>query len=344
MYAEKLSSLNKKFYSFIEKLPEYPTIGIMRFLFRILPFEYLGNHEVEDERLKTVLRGPAKDSNLELENPVILAAGYSEPFMLRKAARMGFSAVTAKCSKEPMEGNKGRTIIRTPEGPLNSAGYKNMGMVKSYAYLEKIRKKVGPSKRIILNISDSCVDNYLAIIRYMDDMERKNGIAVVDAFELNSCPNTCDSGRFDFFSNHEYAKDIFRESRKATKKPIILKLPRREDSPDIYKHTIPIAIDNGVTILNYANTKRVKDPRFSSGECGLSGPALLEDTLENVEMLYREFGDHADIIATGGIYSPASAYLARKKGAKGISYITAFPSDIFLAKRINQLFSESGFK
>jgi dihydroorotate dehydrogenase len=339
MDADALSYASRMLYSFIEKLPEYPTIELMRFLFRILPIENLTDYEVHDESLKTVLRG-TNGSGMELENPVILAAAYSESYMLEKALKLGFAAVTAKCSKEPMEGNKGRTIIRTPEGPLNSVGYKNMGKVKSYAYLEKIRKKAAPSKRMFLNISDSCIENYISVIRYMDEMELKNGIAAVDAFELSRCPNKRASERLDFFSNHEYAKDLFREARKATKKPIILKLPRRKDFPGIYRHTIPIAIDNGVTILNYANTEIVEDSRFETGFCGRSGPALLEDTIENVDLLYREFGDYADIIATGGIYSPAGAYLVGKKGAKGISYATAFPADIFLAKRINQVFSE----
>lgn len=335
MDIDRLSALNKRFYSYIERLPEYPAIEVMRFLFHILPTEHLSDYEVRDENLKTVLRGPTKDANLKLENPVILAAGYSEPYMLEKALQMGFGGVTAKCSKEPMEGNKGRTIIRTPEGPLNSVGYKNPGMVKSYAYLEKIRKKAAPSKRIIVNISDSSVENYCEVIGHMDP--------VADAFEIGNCLNSPKGKRLDFFHDDDLARYLFSNARACTEKPLILKLPRSEDCPRMYG-TIAIALDNGYTILNYANTKRVKDRRFSLGECGLSGPALFEDTLKNVEMLYREFGNHADIIGTGGIHSPASAYLVRKKGAKAIGYITAFPRDIFLAKKINQVFSESGFK
>jgi dihydroorotate dehydrogenase len=326
MDADKLSSMNKKLYSFIEKLPEYPTIEPIRFLFRIFPIECFFGYGVHDERLKTVLRGPTKGTGLELENPVILAAGY-ELKIVEKSMKMGFGAGTAKCSKDPREGNKGRTIIRTPEGPLNSVGYRNPGMIATRKYMEKIEDRVSPSKGIILNISDSSIDNYCSVIDYMDD------VPIIKAFETDNCLNSPGNERLDFFSDPGCANDLFRETRKSTEKPLILKLPRSEDCPGMHK-IIETALDNGYTILNYANTKRVKDKRFKSGECGRSGPSLYEDTLENVETLYLEFGNHADIIGTGGIHSPASAYLIWKKGAKGISFITAFPSDIFLAKRI----------
>jgi len=336
MDADKLSILNKKFYSLIEKLPEYPTIDFMRFLLRVSPIEKIFDYEVHDESLKTVLRGPPDGYNLELENPVILAAGY-EPEIVEKSLKMGFGAGTAKCSKDTREGNKGRTIIRTPEGPLNSVGYKNPGMIAIRKYLGKIEERVSPSKGIILNISDSCIDNYCSVIDYMDD------VPVIKAFEIDNCLNSPESERLDFFSNPDFAKDLFRETKQLTEKPLILKLPRSGDCQEMHE-IIKIALNNRYTILNYANTKRVEDSRFVSGKGGMSGPALFEDTLENVEMLHREFGSYADIIATGGIYSPACAYLLWKKGAKAVSYITAFPSDIFLAKRINRVFSESGFK
>jgi dihydroorotate dehydrogenase (NAD+) catalytic subunit len=336
MDAEKLSILNRKLYSFIEKLPEYPAIELMRFFFRILPLDHLTDYEVHDESLRTVLRGRG-GSGLELNNPVILAAGYHEPFILKKASRMGFGAVTAKVSMEPMEGNPKPTIIRTEQGPVNSIGYRNQGMRRLYSDLDEMAVDA-PGLAVILNMSDSSIGSYCRIVKYMD------ANPAVRMFEINECLNTPEGERLDFFRDHRLAKDLFSEVSKLTDKPIGLKLPRLADFPEIYGKTIPIAIDSGITVLNYANGKRVNDSRLVTGEGSLTGPVLFEDTLENVEMLYHEFGNHADIIGTGGIYSPASAYLVRKKGAKAVSYITAFPSDIFLAKRINQVFSESGFK
>ena len=336
MDAEKLSMLNRKLYSIIEKLPEYPAIEITRFLFRILPFEHLTDYEVHEESLKTVLRGFV-GSGLELKNPVILAAGYHEPFILKKASKMGFGAVTAKVSADPRDGNPEPTIIRTEQGPVNSVGYRNQGMRELYQDLDEMREDV-PDLAVILNMSDSSIDNYCRIVEHMD------ANPAVRMFEMNECLNSPKGERLDFFRDNKLAKDLFREIRELTEKPIGLKLPRLADFPRIYEKTIPIAIDRGITVLNYANGKRVRESRLTTGEGSLTGPALFEDTLENVEMLYREFGNYADIIATGGIDSQAGAYLVRKKGAKAVSYITAFPSDIFLAKRINRVFSKSWFK
>ncbi len=330
MDVDKLSAINEKVYSFMEKLPEYPTIEIMRQAFRLLPFENLTDYDIRDERLKTVLKGPTRDTNLELENPVILAAGYSEPYMLEKALKMGFGAVTAKCSKEPIKGSKGRTIIRTPKGPLNSIGYKNPGMVATREHIEDISGRVSPTKGIILQISDSSIGNYCSVIDYMDD------VPIIRAFEISSCWNSPENERLDFFDDYGLSMDLCRETRKYTRKPLILKLPRAGDCPGMYK-TIKIALDNGFTVLNYGNTKRVKDRRFRSGEGGRSGPGLYHDTLTNAYGLHKEFGNYADIIGTGGIDSPYRAREIKEKGhAKALSYITAFPGNIFLARQINE--------
>jgi dihydroorotate dehydrogenase len=332
MDADALSYANRKLYSVIERLPEYPTIELMRFLFRIFPIESLMDYDVHDERLKTVLRGPG-ESGLQLDNPVILAAGYHEPFILKKASKMGFGAVTAKVSAEPRKGNPEPTIVRTDEGPVNSVGYRNQGMEQLFRDLDAIREDVH-GLAVILNLSDSSIENYCRVVEHMDTNPS------VRMFEINECLNTHEGERLDFFRDHRLAKELFSEMRKLTGKPLGLKLPRLADFPEIYG-TARIAIDSGITVLNYANGKRVNESRLETGQGSLTGPVLFEDTMENTEMLYHEFGDYADIIATGGIDSPATAYLARKKGAKAVSYITAFPRDMFLAKRINRVFSES---
>jgi dihydroorotate dehydrogenase (NAD+) catalytic subunit len=326
-----LSSAYRAFFrNVVEKLPETPTIAAMRFLFRALPVEKITDYEIRDEKLRTVLRGAYDD--LELENPVILAAGYDEPYVLEKALKMGFSAVTAKVSKEPRDGNRNPRIIRTPEGPANSVGYRNQGMVQLREDLEGIRKRMPEGKKIIQNVSDDTIDNYLAVIEYLD--------TVVDMFEINNCLNYPQSERLDFFEYPDAARDLFGEARNVTKKPLCLKLPRASDFPQIYTETIPMALDNGFTVLNYANTRRMKNRRFSTGLGGLSGPALKIDTVKNVDRISREFGEHADIIGTGGIYSGMWAeMIMREGGAKAVSLITGFAGNPFIAKEINKYLS-----
>ena len=109
-------------------------------------------------------------------------------------------------------------------------------------------------------------------------------------------------------------KDLFRAVRGATRKPVIVKISPdfRETNEEI---TIPAALDAGITIVNYGNTRRVDEPRLSQRSGGLSGPALFATTLENVRRVRERFGDRLEIIATGGIDSPEKARQALAAGA-----------------------------
>ena len=121
---------------------------------------------------------------------------------------------------------------------------------------------------------------------------------------------------------HELA-DLFRAVRKATDKPIIVKVSPdfRETNEDT---TIPAARDAGITIVNCGNARRVEEPRLSQKAGGLSGPALFARTLENVRRLHEKFGASIEIIATGGIDAPDKALAALQAGATACAYFTGF--------------------
>jgi dihydroorotate dehydrogenase len=132
---------------------------------------------------------------------------------------------------------------------------------------------------------------------------------------------------------HELAA-VFRAVRKATDKPIIVKV-----SPDFRRAneetTIPSARDAGITIVNCGNAHRVEEPRLSQKAGGLSGPALFARTLENVQRLREKFGDDIEIIATGGIDAPDKALRALQAGATACGYFTGFITrGPLLARRI----------
>ncbi len=95
---------------------------------------------------------------------------------------------------------------------------------------------------------------------------------------------------------------LLREVRRATEKPLIVKL-----SPDFAetneREIIPAALDAGVRIINYGNTRKVANRRLSQGEGGLSGPDIFPTTLENLRRTRRVFGRDFEIIATGGVDS-----------------------------------------
>jgi dihydroorotate dehydrogenase len=90
------------------------------------------------------------------------------------------------------------------------------------------------------------------------------------------------------------------------------------------REIIPAALDAGVRIVNYGNTRKVTNRRLSQGEGGLSGPDIFPTTLENLRRTRRVFGRDFEIIATGGVDSPDKALKLLDEGATAVGYFTGF--------------------
>ncbi|NIO20675.1 MAG: hypothetical protein GTN76_08035 [Candidatus Aenigmarchaeota archaeon] len=318
----KRNAYEKLYSGFLSKFPEDYAINLGRSFLRF-PIEFLGRYETDDGRLLT------KIGNCELPNLVILSACYHEPHIIKKAMRLGFGGVTLKVTKYPKKGNREPTIVRRGEGFVNCVGFENLGMEGYKKFLKSHRRK----KPIILNITGDNKNEYLDVVSGLENY--------ADMFELNiSCPNT--ENGMNFSKYPEKVKDLFRESRNLTEKPIIIKLsPDKEFEENNYKRIIPYAVDSGIDVVNFGNTRSFKDERLSIGSGGLSGPNLYENVLMNVERIYDKFGRYLKIIATGGIDSPEKAYEAIVRGATCVSYVTGFVTKgPFLAKGINKHLSE----
>lgn len=293
----------------MSELPEDLAISIGRGLLR-LPLEQLPAFEADTE-LKTNLGACG------LKNPVILAACYHQPWIIRKASKMGFGAVTLKVTKNPKKGSPKPNIVRRGNGFVNCLGFENPGM-------EKTRESLKDYKGVptILNITGDSIDEYCEVIEGLQDY--------VNMVELNiSCPNT-ENGLY-FSENPKQAKELFKEAGDVVKKPLIVKLSRGDS-----KEIISKAVGSGIGIVNYANTLPVKEEGLSVGAGGLSGPELYEDTILTVNKIRKEFED-LQIIATGGIDSGEKAYEAIVNGADAVSYVTGFiTKGPFLAREINE--------
>ncbi len=301
---------------FLSRLPEGLAIPIGRGLLK-LPIEYLPVFEIDYSGLETDLGG------CMLPNPVILAACYHQPWIIRKASKMGFGAVTLKVTRDPKRGNPKPNIVRKGKGFVNCIGFRNPGMEKTREFLKDCDRR----KPLILNIAGDSIDEYCEVIEGLQDY--------ADMIELNiSCPNI-ENGLY-FSENPEQARDLFGESVNLSRKPLVLKLSRE----DGYKEIISNAIDSGIGIVNYGNTSPVKEDRLSVGSGGLSGPELYEDTIRNVKKIREEFGKDLQIIATGGIDSGEKAYMVMESGADAVSYVSGFITrGPFLAREINSRLS-----
>jgi len=320
--ARKRNAYEKLYSGFLSKFPEYYAINLGRSFLRF-PIEFLGRYETDDERLNVNIK------DCKLTNPVILSACYHEPYIIRKVMKLGFGGVTLKATKYPKKGNPEPTIVRRGEGFVNCVGFENLGMEEYKKFLKSYRRK----KPIIVNIIGNDANEYLDVVSELENY--------VDIFELNiSCPNTKNGMNFSKYP--EKAKGLFRESRNLTEKPIIIKLsPDKEFEENNYKRIIPYAVDSGIDVVNFGNTRSVKDENLSMGSGGLSGPNLYENMLMNVERIYDKFGKYLKIIATGGIDYPEKAYEAIVRGATCVSYVTGFVTKgPLLVKRMNKHLSE----
>src|SRR5438552_2403170 len=108
-----------------------------------------------------------------------------------------------------------------------------------------------------------------------------------------------------------------------------------EDCVAHVRDIIPAALEAGIRVVNYGNTRRVEDARLSQGGGGLSGPEIFPATLDNIRRTRARFGDRFDLIATGGIDAPDKARALLDAGATALGYFTGFITrGPLLARRI----------
>ncbi|HWO06144.1 MAG TPA: hypothetical protein VNQ54_15195, partial [Methylomirabilota bacterium] len=295
-----LDLLYRAFYrGVLARLPERSAVAIGQWGLRHLPLDRLGMFRNPDLRLATTLGG------VRLANPLILSSMYYDTAILCRAMGLGWGAVTAKSiTPGPRPGHPEPNLVRiqTAEGPglVNCNGFKNPGLDAYRSALAALPHRVP----LIVAAAGESAEDYVRVVAGLQEFG--------DLVELNiSSPNT--KLVYGWSTRPAELKDVFRAVRAATPKPLVVKISPdfRETNEEI---TIPAALDSGITIVNYGNTRRVDEPRLSQRTGGLSGPALFATTLENVRRVRERFGDRFELIATGGIDSPDSARRALDAG------------------------------
>jgi len=304
----------------LESLPEARAVRVGQAFFQLLPAELLPFLRLSDPRLSTRLGG------VPLPNPLILSSMYYDPAILRKAMATGFGAVTTKSiTVNPRPGHPEPNLVRVGtaagRGFVNCNGFKNPGLTAYRELLQTIPHRVP----LIVSVAGESIGEYCQLVAELSRFG--------DLVECNiSSPNT--QLVYELSSKPAEVRRLFKELSQVTARPLIVKL-----SPDFpesnYTALIPAAIEAGVTIINWGNTRRVVEPRLSQQAGGLSGPELFPDTLAQVKKLRRVFGGQIEIIATGGMDDPEKALALLRAGATAVSYFTGFITrGPFLARRI----------
>ncbi|MDR3298419.1 MAG: dihydroorotate dehydrogenase [Candidatus Accumulibacter sp.] len=259
-------------------------------------------------------------AGMTLRNPVMTASGtfgYGEEFSTYVDLERLGAFVTKGLSLRPRPGNPTPRIVETPGGMLNAIGLQNVGIE---AFIEKKLPFIrGVNTPCIVNFFGDTVDEYAEMSRRLDE------IPEIAALEMNiSCPNVKHGG-IVFGSDPASAAEVVAACRKATAKPLIVKLsPNVTDIVSLAK----ACADAGADALSLINTLigmaidlGKRRPVLANVTGGLSGPAIKPVALRMVWAVSRAV--KLPLVGIGGITTATDAIEFILAGASAVQVGTA---------------------
>lgn len=257
-------------------------------------------------------------AGVKWKNPITTASGTFTLRTMRcyEISRLG--AVTTKgIATVPWAGNPTPRIAETYGGMLNAVGLQNIGM-EAWIRDELPVLRAHEGLPVIANIVGRTTDEYAEVAARLSETD-------VDMLELNiSCPNVKEGG-IAFGTAVEGVFDTTAAVRKATQKPLIVKL-----SPNVTRivDMAKAAADAGADALSLINTllgmkidvyrRRVV---LANKTGGLSGPGIHPVAVRMVYEVRRAVG--LPIIGMGGVMSGEDAAEMILAGADAVAVGTA---------------------
>lgn len=271
-----------------------------------------------------------KIAGVEFKNPVIPASGvfgygreYEELFPLSKLGGIATKGTTIT----KRNGNLSPRIAETPSGMLNSVGLQNPGIDK---FIDtELPNLMTKDTVIIANIAGSTAEECVEIASRLDKTD-------VHMIELNiSCPNVKQGG-MAFGASCDGAASITKLVRKATKKPLIVKLsPNVTSITDIAKSVEAEGAD-AVSLINTILGMRIdintRRPVLKNNMGGLSGAAVLPVAVRMVWQTANAV--KIPVIGMGGISTGEDAVEMIMAGAKAVQVGAAIFTDPFAPIKI----------
>jgi dihydroorotate dehydrogenase (NAD+) catalytic subunit len=260
-------------------------------------------------------------AGIELKNPIIAASGtlgYGIEFEdIVHLDRLG-GLVVKGLSAEPITGNPPPRLYETAAGMLNAIGLQNIG---ARAFLEEKLPALRARKDVVVfaNVFGYTRPEYEQTIEVLNQGEG------ISAYELNvSCPNTAQGG-IQFGSDPHLLDEVVRTAKRATTRPLIVKL-----SPNVTSiaQMAYVAQEAGADAISLVNTflamaidAEARRPRIANVTAGLSGPAIKPIALR---MVYD--AAHAvkiPVIGMGGIATAVDVVEFMLAGASAVQVGTA---------------------
>lgn len=275
-------------------------------------------------------------AGVDFKNPVIPASGvfgygreYEELFPLSKLGGIATKGTTI--TERP--GNPAPRIAECPSGMINSVGLQNPGID---AFIERELPNLLTKNTVVLaNIAGSTVEECVTIAEKLDETD-------VHMIELNiSCPNVKKGGAA-FGVHCESAGAITAAVRKATKKPLIVKLsPNVTDITEIARAVEAAGADSASlinTLLGMRIDINTGRPILRNNVGGMSGPAVFPLAVRMVWQVSNAVS--IPVIGMGGIDSGKAAIEMMMAGAKAVQVGGAIFTDPYAPVRIIEEMNE----
>ena len=212
---------------------------------------------------------------------------------------------------EPRAGNREDILAQpTPDSLWNAVGYTNPGLKATIDGFRELRAATPSDVFLMAQIGESTEEGFTHCVA---EFEAAGDIA--DGYEVNvSCPHA-DKGGILIGSDPDSVRSITAATRKATKKPIIVKLNAGVRG---LEEIAVAAVEGGADALSAINTIGGPNPELSNQFGGLSGAPIFPSTVDAITRLRRVVD--LPIIAMGGI-----------RGAGEIRRLEAIDPNLFYA-------------
>lgn len=271
-----------------------------------------------------------KICGVDFKNPVIPASGvfgygreYEELFPLEKLGGIATKGTTLN----RRTGNLAPRIAETPSGMLNSVGLQNPGI--DHFVNKELPYLLEKNTVILANIAGSTVDECVQVAEKLEPTD-------VHMIELNiSCPNVKQGGAA-FGTSCDMAAEVVRQVRKATSKPLVVKLsPNVTSITDIAKAVEDAGAD-AVSLINTLLGMRIdintRRPILRNNVGGMSGPAVFPVAVRMVWQVANAV--KIPVIGMGGVSSGRDAVELMMAGASAVQVGAAIFTDPYAPVRI----------
>ncbi|WP_456477988.1 dihydroorotate dehydrogenase [Geoglobus ahangari] len=267
-------------------------------------------------------------AGIEMRNPLMLASGVmgSSSASLNRLSEHAGAVVTKSVGLEPVEGYRNPAVINYSHGLINAVGLASPG---AKAFAEELKDYAFYSP-LIVSLFAPTPEEFAELVSYFK---------FADGFELNlSCPHAKNVG-LAVGSDPELVREIVREVKRATRKPVFAKLsPNVSDIVEIGKAAEEGGAD-GVVAINTLKGMKIdifaKRPILSNVSGGVSGEGIKPVAVKCVWDLYEELS--IPIIGSGGVTSWKDVIEFMLAGARAVQIGSA----LFYSNRIFYSLKES---